>query len=305
MSNSIVVIGTAVVTSVLGACQPRIFPDTAGANAPIYGDSVQHVTIAVGQHAQLIDSAGRARGALPSRLEEVLPTRWLRDIWGNPLAYSTRGTDFTLRSAGRDGIAGNNDDIFAHGRLGRAVPCELRAPGYVTRFEVQAPLCEETPLLVLERCPSAEFLPEVLGENPQLARRDPARATGERLARIARRIDGTGRALGALPHAASAFWQNQAAVDAWGRRLVYRPAGRRFELRSAGADGVPDTVDDVHVHAELGGVIRCEFIHAGQANRCAEFLPQCPGADGPSGREVCSASDSDTESGNTAAAVIS
>lgn len=277
------ILGGLALVSGLEACHGRAitaFPNGDGMSAPQYGDSLVDVMSKLMRHVQLIDSVGRARGALPNRLDEALPSRWLQDIFGNPLEYSVAGPSFTVRSAGRDGILDTPDDISVTGRLGRSVPCELRSQNRINRFEERAPLCSEVPIVMLPTCPDAEFLSLTApADRPSGRSRDRVLATGERLVRLARRIDGRGRALGVLPPPGGLPWVS--SEDAWGHTVQYKPDGRRFELRSAGSDGVPGTADDILVRAELGGIIRCEFTYGVEIRSCRDPLPQCPGAGEP------------------------
>jgi hypothetical protein len=48
-------------------------------------------------------------------------------------------------------------------------------------------------------------------------------------------------------------------LDVWGRRIRYRPDGRRFEVRSSGSDGVFDTNDDIVALGQLGRDQPCEI----------------------------------------------
>lgn len=249
----------------------------ATASAPLYGDSLVDVSSRLLGSLQIIDSVGRAQGTLPDRLEEALPTRWLRDIFGNPLEYSVAGLHFTLRSAGRDGMIRTEDDIAVTGRVGRSIPCELQIGSVVELYEDKAPLCSEVPVVVLPRCPEAEF--RSLPELSHTRGRNRILATGERLVHLARRIEGRGRSLGALPPPAGVPWLD--FHDAWRRPVQYLVTGYTFELRSAGADGVHHTDDDIVVNAELGGVIPCEFTHGTDRRVCSDPLPQCPGAGDP------------------------
>jgi hypothetical protein len=268
--------GLLIVVMVLGACPSpsvRPVPDREGVSAPLYGDSVVDVTARLVTSVPLIDSAGRARGALPQHLEEVLPARWLRDIFGNVIEYSRAGPSFTLRSPGRDRIKDTDDDVFVTGRLGRSVPCELHRPGFVSLFQEQAPLCRDVPVIVLPGCPNAEFRPVPEFSARRARPEDHVRATGERLVFLAWRVDGRGRAIGALPPASSIPWLD--FKDSWGRPVAYRVSGQSFELASAGADGIPDTGDDVLVKAELGASIPCLFTHGGQQRTCDIPPPGC------------------------------
>lgn len=278
MTRAFAVLGAAAIASGLGACSPEyrpIFSGGDGTSAPVHGDSVLATALRLVGHVSLIDSVGRVRGTLPQRLEEAVPPGWLRDVFGNPLEYSTAGPEFTVRSAGRDGMQATADDILVTGRLGRSVPCELRMQDVIDRYEETAPLCSEGPVVVLPECPGAEFHPV-----PGIGRgADPVGATGERLAYIARRVDGRGRAIGALPSVERL--PSLEREDAWGRPIRYRVAGHRFELRSAGPDGRPDTGDDIVVDGELGGIIACEFTNGSERVRCVDPLPQCPRAGEP------------------------
>jgi hypothetical protein len=277
MRRAFVASGLLVVAMVLGACpspSSRTVPDANGVLAPMYGDTVVDIAARLIASVSLVDSAGRARGALPERLDGIVPARWLRDIFGNPILYSPDGLSFTLRSPGRDGIADTGDDIFVTGRLGRSVPCEFHRPGSVTLFHEEAPLCRDVPIVVLPRCRDAEFLPV-----PELSARrarpqDGVRATGEHLVFLARRVEGRGRAIGALPPASSMAWLG--FRDAWGRPVEFRVAGPSFHLVSAGADGIPDTGDDITVKAALGAPVPCIYTHGDQQRTCDIPPPTCP-----------------------------
>ena len=76
--------------------------------------------------------------------------------------------------------------------------------------------------------------------------------------------------------------------DAWGRQLRYRPNGLRFEVRSAGSDGVFETTDDIVAFGQLGRNQPCEirdplrvwtgvgFEPPCTADSPVSVLPQCP-----------------------------
>ncbi|HEX2209346.1 MAG TPA: hypothetical protein VHG93_16835 [Longimicrobium sp.] len=279
MRQTWTVVGAVALTSVLAACPPSSygpFPDGDGTSVPLYGDTLVDVTSTLVDNLRLIDSAGRARGTLPERLEEVVPAHWMRDFFGNTLQYSTAGLTFTLRSLGRDGLPETDDDIFVVGRLGRSVPCELhRGPNDVALFQTQAPLCRDVPITVLPKCLDAEYGP-VPEFDPGRRRRPQERvlATGERLVRLARRIDGRGRSVGALPPPSAMLGLK--FEDAWGQRVGYRIDGHAFELRSAGPDGVPGNQDDIVVSARLGDVIPCVFTAGGEVRHCSVPPPECP-----------------------------
>lgn len=278
MRQASTVVGAVALTSVLAACPPTSygpFPDGDGTSVPLYGDTLVDVTSTLVDNLRMIDSAGRARGTLPERLEGVVPARWRRDIFGNTLKYSTAGLSFTIRSPGRDGIPETTDDIYVTGRLGRSVPCELHRGGNdVALFESQAPLCRNVPVVVLPKCPAAEFLPLLRPIPRRTRRQDDVLLAGYRLVHLARRIEGTGRSIGALPPA-GAMIQSE-FEDIWGRSVSYQVTGHAFELRSAGPDGVPGNQDDIVVSARLGDVIPCVFTAGGEVRQCSVPPPECP-----------------------------
>lgn len=271
------VLGALSLAPVLAACLPHRWPplpDQDGMSAPLYGDTILDVTNSLVGNLRMIDSVGRARGALPARLEEAVPARWLHDIFGNALEYSTDGPGFSVRSAGRDRTSGTRDDIYVVGRVGRSVPCELYREGVVGLFEEEAPSCRDVPVTVLPKCRDADY--RGVPEYDRRRRRPEERvlATGERLVRIAQQIEGRGRSIGALPPLSS--MPGLKLQDAWGRLIDYRPVGHSFELRSAGADGIPRNSDDVVVNSEFGTTILCVFTHAGESRTSGVPSIECP-----------------------------
>lgn len=65
-------------------------------------------------------------------------------------------------------------------------------------------------------------------------------------------------------------------TDVWGRHLRYRPNGLRFEVRSAGSDGLLDTYDDIIALGQLGRNEPCEIRTESRVTTGVGFEPPCP-----------------------------
>jgi len=95
-------------------------------------DTIAAAGLRLVRFARAIEGAGRELGALPPTLRSVrshprMPEGWnLADIWGRGVRYEPRGVSYELRSAGRDGVFDNGDDLVISGRLGDVPQCEYR-----------------------------------------------------------------------------------------------------------------------------------------------------------------------------------
>lgn len=245
-------------------------------------DSVRVTIARVHGLVRTMDRVGRETGALPQTLIDPTaePGFSGRDPWGRELQYSATGRAFEIRSAGSDGTRGTTDDIVAIGRLGRAIPCELRHDGLTTRWDRVAPPCERMSTETIYRlCPALSQSDRVNRTIPA-THRDSILAVGQRLVRVARAIDGYGREIGTTPETLSGpgIWgrtQDGRLLDLWGTAVRYRISSEEFELTSAGPDRNLDTADDIIVRAAIGSGVACEFRTEWGEQRCAEPTPAC------------------------------
>lgn len=245
-------------------------------------DSVRVTIARVHGLVRTIDRVGREAGALPQTLIDptVEPGFSGRDPWGREFQYSATGRAFEIRSAGSDGTMGTTDDIVAIGRLGRAIPCEIRHDGLTTTWDRVAPSCERMKTeRIYTLCPALSGSDRVDRSIPH-TRRDSILAVGQRLVRVARAIDGYGREIGTTPETLSGpgIWgrtQDGRLLDLWGSGVRYRISSEEFELASAGPDRNLDTADDIIVSAAIGSGVVCEFRAEWGEQRCAEPTPEC------------------------------
>ncbi|MBB4637982.1 hypothetical protein FHS01_004041 [Longimicrobium terrae] len=245
-------------------------------------DSVWHAGWRLYSLVGVIDRVGRTAGSLPLTLYEIRDERVsiLNDPWGREFRYAPTGTAFELRSAGSDGAFDSGDDIVALARLGRAFPCELRDELQTTRYERIAPLCATGEGTTVYRlCPALNESdrPERIVPATQ---RDSISATGRRLVRVARAIDGYGREIGTLPETfrgpGIGHRDDRGELpDMWGTIVRYVRAGTAFELRSAGPDRIHGSADDIAVSATLGSSIPCLFRTQWGDEQCWEAPPAC------------------------------
>jgi hypothetical protein len=271
--------------AVLGIASLACVPHQRGNNPlPLYTrqDSVRAAIARVHGLVRAIDREGRATGALPQTLIDSTaePGFSGRDPWGRDLQYSATGRAFEIRSAGSDGTMGTADDIVAVGRLGRAIPCEIRHDGITTTWDRVAPACERMKTeRIYPLCPSLSRSDRVDRSIPP-TQRDSILAVGQRLVRVARAIDGYGREIGTTPETLTGpeIWgrmQDGQLLDLWGSGVRYRISGEEFELASAGPDHNLDTADDIIVRAAIGSGVACVFRTEWGEQRCAEPTPAC------------------------------
>jgi len=230
-----------------------------------------------------IDAEGRTIKALPAWLSDAQSAqrRSFTDAWGRPLDVQVRGALYELRSAGRDGSHGNDDDVVAIGKLGRSLPCEVRRLQDVARFEDVAPPCDETPPdTIYPLCEALKRAGITRDAGPPA---DSVAAEGEHLVRVARVMDGYARELSTLPLQLRNLplpGQNASRelVDVWGSVVAYTPRSTAFELRSAGPDRTSGSHDDVVVNGVLGTPARCSFRVGDEVRSCAVPPPPCGGS---------------------------
>lgn len=241
-------------------------------------DSIEATRMVLLGAVRQVDSIARVRGEMPARWDiperPAIPT----DIWGRSLRFTSTETEFQLLSLGSDGVMGTEDDLVVSGRPGRSVPCEMRDEYGTKRFEDVVSPCDESVPLVLPFCSvllDLASLQAALESDP-----NPEDATGRRLVRFARIIEGVGRERGGLPtslhsvpgHPRLPGW---GIPDAWGSPIHYSWEGSVFTLRSFGADRIANTSDDVLVHAELGRPARCSYRIGDRVQECADPPPPC------------------------------
>ncbi len=63
------------------------------------------------KQANLIGEQWRSGGELPTQEAGDRLVKFQRDSWGRAIEYETDGSSFSLRSSGRDGVSGNQDDV--------------------------------------------------------------------------------------------------------------------------------------------------------------------------------------------------
>jgi hypothetical protein len=134
--------------------------------------------------------------------------------------------------------------------------------------------------------PPPPLPPPRMQPHTPVSRRDSVAETGTMMYTMARHTGEYGGSLGRLPstfepiveaHPHVWVWQRYAnGADVWGRPVRYSPDGTRFELRSAGPDGVFDTADDIVMMGMLGRDRPCS---SRNEYRSHVFEPPCPAAD--------------------------
>ena len=72
--------------------------------------------ISTALNARMIDAGGFPSGGDMEEMAVLLEPTYIRsvpreDAWGRPFRYDSNGDGFTLSSSGRNGIAGDDDDI--------------------------------------------------------------------------------------------------------------------------------------------------------------------------------------------------
>lgn len=93
-----------------------------------------------------------------------------------------------------------------------------------------------------------------------------------------RAVDHYARPRGVLPSSLQPIVNSREAgpdTDPWGRTLQYRENGPRFEVRSAGSDGVFETSDDVTALGQLGRNQPCEIRDEFRVWTGVGFEPPC------------------------------
>jgi hypothetical protein len=110
---------------------------------------------------------------------------------------------------------------------------------------------------------------------------DSVRATAVRMYELVQMTDRYARSRGELPQTLVSVLQrsDQAARDLWNHEIVYGPQGERYELRSAGHDGILNDSDDVVVLAQLGRDRPCETRFEHNIVVRDSIAPKCSGTD--------------------------
>lgn len=183
-------------TSACGGGLTRI-PDDLG----LYTrqDTIRDAGARVYSAVTAVDDASRTAGALPSTLDGLAHVS--ADPWGRAMRYAPAGRAYEIRSAGRDSAFETADDIVATARLGRRIPCEMRDENVTTHWDNVAPRCEAgLPDTVSPLCPALNRADWVERETPA-TRRDSVLATGRRLVRVARALDGLAASSACCPRA--------------------------------------------------------------------------------------------------------
>jgi hypothetical protein len=271
---------TAMLATAIAACAPSGIVVCSLNSLVTPADSVRRTGQTLYGMVRTIDGESRPAGALPPNLNGIgaLDLRTV-DVWGRALRYQVDGREYELRSAGPDGDFDTADDIFVTGRLGRNRPCEWWQGRSIA---TGGPPCDAPPGEVYPLCPALDRADPYTRLLPA-TRDDSIRTFGERLVRVAWRIEGAGREYGALPvdwrqipvwgRGGDGGWE---LVDLWDTPVRYTRDGLRYELRAAGPDRVLDTLDDIVVTGELGTLAPCEYRANGTIHHCAQVPPDCP-----------------------------
>jgi len=75
--------------------------------------------VMIGMAEDAIEARAEESGVLPSVDEAQELIAEFEDAWGNALRYEPSGDDFTIRSAGPDGVFDTSDDIVSSGESPR------------------------------------------------------------------------------------------------------------------------------------------------------------------------------------------
>lgn len=105
-----------IIASIMGVVGFYVFGTLDKAN-------IQEARIEIGQLTQMVESYYLASSPrqFPNELDDLAegPSPLTKEIpndpWGNPYIYSKQGREFSITSAGPDGIEGNEDDVTADG----------------------------------------------------------------------------------------------------------------------------------------------------------------------------------------------
>ena len=272
-------IGVALVLALLTGCNPpgvSAIRDVPGTSR----DSVTHTVMLMWDLGRQLDSYGRSVGILPPTLDSITKSDQTRlvDVWRGRINYRVDGLTFELRSPGPDGLLKTPDDVVSIGMVGRNLPCETRNSSGTRRYEEIVAECSAEPPIILPLCPA--LIVRGNQEDELVTSRDSVLVTGRRLVRIARIVDGVGRERGGLPPSTRSIpghprINDVGIPDAWNRAIQYEALGRRFELRSAGPDGMFGTGDDIVVQSELGRTIPCAFATGEGERTCSSPPPEC------------------------------
>jgi hypothetical protein len=115
--------------------------------------------------------------------------------------------------------------------------------------------------------------PATHGDDSAGAREDQ---TARSLYALVLDLDSLGRIHGELPAELSADLPiANRPRDRWGRTVRFTPSGLRFELRSAGGDGIFGTGDDIVAAGQVGRNRPCEMVIGPRIVRWDEFAPRC------------------------------
>jgi hypothetical protein len=106
---------------------------------------------------------------------------------------------------------------------------------------------------------------------------DTGSLTERTLYGLVQSLDNHGRRAGSLPTSLASVLggDRQQVLDSWKHEIRYRSSGLRFELRSAGADGAIETVDDIVATGQVGRNRPCELRNGSLVVRWEEFAPPC------------------------------
>lgn len=191
--------------------------------------------------------------------------RLLKDSWGFPLAYLRTADGARIVSAGADGEAGTSDDVTPDltsvldglatlRRTADAIQNWHRDtgawPASIEDLLKPAPAKEGRPaapalLIEVPKDPWGRAL-EFSADPVQLRSAGPDGRSGSEDDLVALAGDAEGSLLVALPIQVRPWIPESVNTDAWGRSMrVSFAAGGRFEVSSAGANGVYGDEDDV------------------------------------------------------------
>jgi hypothetical protein len=109
-----------------------------------------------------------------------------------------------------------------------------------------------------------------------VTREDSVGLAGRTLWNLVRRLDEFGRTTGKLPATlAPVLEAPRTGTDPWGRSIRYTPDSLTFELRSAGADGVLESNDDVVALGRVGRNLPCETRDEYRTERYEHIVAPC------------------------------
>lgn len=148
------------------------------------------------------------------------------------------------------------------------------------RQTLRSILAATTVCILVAGCPGP--MRSNISEEPG-TRADSVLVAGRGLVRLVFYVDKYRQVHGRLPSdltpiLASSERAAEQHADIWGRDIRFRPLQNRFELRSAGPDGIFETADDIIVLGQVGRNIPCELRDSHRVLTYEEIAPRCSNA---------------------------